>query len=508
VLTPGRLLLPLVFVAGMASLGVEFSASRLLAPYFGTSLFVWGTLIGLVLIYLSIGYVLGGRIADRHPSPDLLFRLTAWAGAWIGLIPLVSYPILLASQQGFASLSAGIVISTLLATLALFAVPVILLGMVSPFAIRLSLKDVSTGGNVAGRLYALSTAGSILGTFLPVFWFIPSFGTRATLTIFAVLLLGLSMVGLWRRRKLYAIFLALVLAASVALPGTIKPAQAGRLIFQQETPYTYIQVVQVGSQTQLIMNEGEAIHSVYDPTSKLSGGEWDYFLLGTYFRPAVQVDPVPKRVAILGLAGGTTASELTSAFGPSVQIEGVDIDPDLMAVAKRYFHLNQPNVHTVVSDARYWLATTNGRYDSIGIDVYRQPYIPFYLTTKQFFQLARAHLQPGGSVVLNAGRTANDYRLVAALASTMAAVFPSVFLIDVPGENNTLIYGTSAPTSMADVLHNLGLAKHPLVQQVAAAAVQAGNLRVSHYRGQVFTDNLAPVDSLIDAIILGYISGH
>src|SRR5579884_422338 len=108
----------------MSSLAVEFCASRLLAPYFGTSLYVWGVLIGLVLLYLSAGYVLGGRLADRRPDPDLLFRLTAWAGLWVGLIPLVSYPILLASQRGFATVSAGLVLGTLLAVVLLFAVPV------------------------------------------------------------------------------------------------------------------------------------------------------------------------------------------------------------------------------------------------------------------------------------------------------------------------------------------------------------------------------------------------
>src|ERR1700730_8410258 len=199
VLNSRRLLLPLVFVSGMASLAVEFGASRLLAPYFGTSLYVWGVLIGLVLIYLSIGYVIGGRLADRRPSADLLFQLTAWAGLWIGLIPLIAYPILLESQQGFASLSVGLVLGTLLAVVLLFAVPVILLGCVSPFAIRLLLKDVRSGGNTAGAIYALSTGGSILGTFLPVFWLIPTFGTRPTMIMFSVALLGLSVLGLWPR---------------------------------------------------------------------------------------------------------------------------------------------------------------------------------------------------------------------------------------------------------------------------------------------------------------------
>jgi spermidine synthase len=513
-----RLLLPLVFVSGMASLGVEFGASRLLAPYFGTSLSVWGVLIGLVLIYLSIGYVLGGRLADRRPSPDLLFQLTAWAGLWIGLIPLIAYPILLQSQQGFAELSVGLVLGTLLAVVLLFAAPVILLGCVSPFAIRLLLRDVQSGGNTAGAVYALSTAGSILGTFLPVFWLIPTFGTRPTLVMFSVALLGLSVAGLWPRtltdlwprRWVFAVFLVIVLAGAFLLPHGIKPPEVGTLLYEKDSAYHYIQVVQNGSKTELILNEGQAIHSIYDPTSLVTGGPWDYFMLGSYFRPAQAQEPRPRKVAILGLAGGTAARQMTAAYGTSVDITGVEIDPDIVDVAHRYFHLDEPNVHPVVQDARYWLATQGGRYDLIAMDAYRQPYIPFHLTTKEFFQLAADHLTPGGAVVVNAGRTATDYRLVDALASTMAAVYPNVFLVDVPSFSNTMIFGTSEPTAMQDVLHNLDLAHEPLVDQVAATAVGPGdgNLRVSTYHSQVFTDDLAPVERLIDQIIFSYATGR
>jgi len=224
--------LPLVFVSGMASLAIEFGASRLMAPYFGASLYVWGTLIGLVLIYLSVGYVIGGRLADRRPSASLLFQLTAWAGLWIGLVPLVAYPILLASQQGFATLSVGLFLGTLIAVLLLFAVPTILLGCVSPFAIRLLLRDVHTGGNTAGAVYALSTGGSILGTFLPVFWLIPAFGTRPTLIIFSVALLLISVTGLWSQpsKRFYAAFLLVVLVGAAFLPHGIKPPEFGKLV--------------------------------------------------------------------------------------------------------------------------------------------------------------------------------------------------------------------------------------------------------------------------------------
>ena len=505
-----RLLLPLVFISGMASLGVEFGASRLLAPYFGTSLYVWGVLIGLILVYLSAGYVIGGRLADRHPREEVLYQITAWAGLWIGIIPLVSYPILLISQQGFKELSVGLVAGTLLAVVVLFAAPVILLGCVSPFAIRLLLRDVETGGNTAGRVYALSTAGSILGTFLPVFWFIPTYGTRPTLEGFGLVLVAVSVAGLWRwpRRRIYASFAVAVILAWIFLPSGIKPPQVGQLMYEMESAYGYIQVVRDGTKTELILNEGEAVHSIYDTQSLLTGGPWDYMLVADSFRPAEQSEITPKSVAILGLAGGTAARQYTAAFGNGVQITGVEIDPDILAVAHRYFHLDEPNVHPVVADARYWLDTQAAKYDVIVMDAYRQPYIPFHLTTREFFSEVRDHLTPAGVAVVNAGRTASDYRLVDALASTMAAVYPNVFLVDVPAFSNTLVYGTMEPTTIEDVQHNLGLISEPLAQDVARSVINDGRLRVSPYHGQVFTDDLAPVERLIDEIIFGYVTGR
>jgi spermidine synthase len=493
----------------MASLGVEFGASRLLAPYFGTSLYVWGVLIGLILIYLSAGYVIGGRLADRHPRPEVLFQITAWAGLWIGLIPLVSYPILLLSQQGFKELSVGLVAGTLFAVVILFAAPVILLGCVSPFAIRLLLRDVETGGNTAGRVYALSTAGSILGTFLPVFWFIPSYGTRPTLEGFGLALVAISVAGLWPwpRRRFYAAFAAAVILAWIFLPSGIKPPQVGHLLYEKESAYGYIQVVQDGTRTELILNEGEAIHSIYDTASLLTGGPWDYMVVADAFRPAAAVEAQPRDVAILGLAGGTAARQLTAAYGQSVQITGVEIDPDILDVAHRYFHLDEQNVHPVVADARYWVDTTSSKYDVVVMDAYRQPYIPFHLTTREFFSEVRDHLRPDGVAVVNAGRTATDYRLVDAIASTMAAVYSTVFLVDVPEFNNTLVYGTMTPVTVADVEHNLALISEPVARDVARSVVNDGRLRVSPYHDQVFTDDLAPVERLIDEIIFSYVTG-
>ncbi|MEX2645979.1 MAG: fused MFS/spermidine synthase, partial [Gaiellaceae bacterium] len=184
-LEPGRpsarALSLLVFGAGTGTLAVEISASRLLAPYYGSSTIVWANLIGLVLLALSLGYWLGGKLADRRPSGRLLGRLVLAAGAYVAVLPFVTRPILDVAARGLDELSAGAVVGSFFATLVLFAPPVFVLGMVSPFAIRLALDTVGSAGEVAGRLYALSTAGSLLGTFLPALVTIPLVGTQRTL---------------------------------------------------------------------------------------------------------------------------------------------------------------------------------------------------------------------------------------------------------------------------------------------------------------------------------------
>src|SRR5579884_519759 len=286
----GWLLIVLVFVAGACSLAVELSASRLLAPYFGTSLFVWANLIGLILLYLTIGYYLGGRLADRFPRPRVLYTLTKVAAFLIGIIPLISRPILNWSLTSFENFSISIFYGSLVSVILLFAIPMILLGCVSPFAIRLRIVQVGTSGRTSGQLYAISTAGSIVGTFLPVLWLIPNYGTRNTFFIFAVMLLLVSILGflitdldksgpygnggprinrIKRDKSLLSILLLIPMVLAMAsLQGPIKPASGsnggGVLLAERESAYNYIQVVRVGDEVQLVLNEGVGIQSVYN----------------------------------------------------------------------------------------------------------------------------------------------------------------------------------------------------------------------------------------------------
>ena len=515
----GWLLILLVFVAGACSLAVELSASRLLAPYFGTSLFVWANLIGLILLYLTIGYYIGGRLADRYPRPAVLYLLTICASILIGLIPFISRPILLWSLTSFATFSISIFYGSLVSVILLFAVPMILLGCVSPFAIRLSVEQVIRSGRTAGQLYAISTAGSIFGTFLPVLWLIPTIGTYRTFIVFAISLLSVSIIGLvalrpWtggpshpRRpdKSLLSVLLLIPMGLALIGPqGAIKPpsgsGSGGALVTERESPYNYIQVVRVGDETQLQLNEGLGVHSIYNPNRVLTQGPWDYFLIAPFFNNAPFTTSQVRKVGIIGLGAGTIPREFSAIYG-HIAIDGVEIDGTIVDLAQHYFHMNEPNLHVIVEDGRYFLQTTKQQYDLIGIDAYQQPYVPFQLTTTEFFHEVRSHLTPTGVAVVNAGRSCCDFRLVEALAQTMRSTFANVYIIDSQRFENSLVIGTNARTSLSNFYTNTARMTNPALKSVAYASIAYGHIREEKTNNVYFTDDRAPVEQLIDQII-------
>ena len=498
----------LVFIGGMVSMLLEMSASRLLAPYFGTSLFIWANLIGLVLIYLSAGYFLGGRLADRYPSMRLLSFLTAIAALATGLIPFISKPVLDWSVSGMTEVNASVFYSSLVAVILLFGVPITLLGMVSPFAVRLNTRSVGSTGRSAGGLYALSTVGSIVGTFLPVLLLIPTIGVKRTIITGCVFLLAASLYGLrfWERIPAAipgAILLLPLFLPQVAPLGALKTTPG--MIFSQESFYNYIQVVQTADGTrQLVLNEGEAIHSVYNPNQILTGWYWDYFLAMPYFNQGENAGKV-RRVAIIGLAAGTIARQFTAVYGP-VPIDGVEIDPAIVDVGRRYFDMTEPNLRVHTDDGRTFMRATHNTYDVVAIDAFQQPYIPFQLTTKEFFEEVRAHMSPTGVLVLNTGHTRTDYRLAQAFINTLSQVFPSVYAFDVPDTFNTEIVATNSPTTLATFRDNLSrVSADSLLGRVAAEVAPVARVAKPEAGGIVFTDDQAPVEQLTDQLILNYI---
>jgi spermidine synthase len=503
----------LVFVVGTGSLGAEIAAVRLLAPYFGASTIVWANTIGIVLVALSAGYWLGGRLADRHPNMRALCLTALAAAVLLAAVPFVADPLLDVAVDALDEISAGAFVGSLLAVLVLVAIPVLLLGTVSPWAIRLGMQSVEEAGTVAGRLYALSTAGSLLGTLVSALLLIPLVGTRRTFLIFALAIAIVAVLGLRPVRR-WALAPAAI-AALIALPvGTLKASVegSGRVIHEAETEYQYARVVEYDDGTRTLeLNEGQAQHSVCeaecepgpggprDPASVLTGDVWDGHLVLHF---AGRSEP-PGRVAILGNAAGTTARAYEEFF-PATRVDGVEIDGELSEIGREYFDMDNPRLHLYHEDARPFLRRIDARYDVISVDAYRQPYIPFYLTTVEFFETVRDRLRPGGVLIVNAGHPEGQDDLEQVLTATIGDVFTHV-MRDPIEPTNTLLVASLSPLSVERLRAAAPRLPEALRPTVLAAA---GRLSPPLDGGEVYTDDRAPVEWLIDKSIVDYASGE
>jgi len=479
-------------VVGAASLGAEIAAARLLAPWFGASTIVWANTIATVLVALSAGYWVGGRIADRDPTLRGLCRLVLVAAALMAAVPFVAGPFLRVSVDALETVEAGAFAGSLLAVLVLIAAPVLVLGCVAPYAVRLSVGAVDEAGRVAGRLYAISTMGSLAGVFLSALVLIPLAGTRRTFLAFALALALVAALGL--RRRLAPLGPAIVALLMFLPGGTVKETEAGRVIWERETEYQYARVVEdEEGERRLELNEGQAVHSLYRPGRWLTGNYWDEPLV----LPFAASPRPPRSIAILGNAAGTVARAY-GRFHPATRIDAVEIDDELSDVGRELFAMRAPDLRVHDADARPWLRATDARFDVIYVDAYRQPYVPFYLATREFFALARDRLNPGGSVIVNVGHPEDSRALEKVLSATMGAVFDHVAR-DPSEAVNTQLMAAEVPLRSATLRAAAGTLA-PELRPVAHAA--ADRLAPALRGGRVYTDDVAPVEWLIDASIV------
>src|SRR5690349_3548224 len=264
-----KYLLFTVFVSGMTTLAAELAAGRLIGNVFGTSNLVWASIIGLILIYLTLGYFLGGKWADANPTAEAMYRILAWGAFTIGLVPYIAGPVLRSAADAFEALSVGIMAGSFVAVLILFSVPITLLGTISPYAIRLLVDDTSKAGQTSGQIYAISTLGSFIGTFLPTLITIPTIGTTKTFLLFGLVLLFVALIGLWkfasRSEALKLIWMPIVLIVIAILStGQALKSNKGQ-VYESESAYNYIQVQEQNGFTLLRLNDGQGVHSIYHP---------------------------------------------------------------------------------------------------------------------------------------------------------------------------------------------------------------------------------------------------
>ncbi len=489
-----RLLYLTVFTVGISTLGAEIAAARLLAPFFGASTIVWANTIGVVLVALSVGYWYGGKLGDRYPDRAVLSKVVIGGAFLLTLIPFIAQPFFEVAISALDEIEAGAFVGSLFAVLILVAIPLAVLGTVSPWAIRLSVDEVENAGAVAGRLYAISTVGSLLGTMLSALVLIPFLGTQRTFVAFGVMLALVGALGLPRR----FLIAPLIIAAALAIPvGTIKSTEDGEVLYEKDSEHQYIRVIEEPDGDRLLeLNEGQAVHSLLRADSTLTGDVWDGYLV----LPFAGLDAPPERIAILGNAAGTTARSY-GEYLPETEIDGVEIDPELEEVGNKYFDMDSnENLEVFSEDARPWLRRSEGGYDAIFVDAYRQPYIPFYLATEEFFTLVRERLAPGGVLVVNAGHPEGNDDLEKVLGRTISEAFPYV-MRDPIEPTNTLLVASESELS-ADAIR---AGTEDLPTEVAnLGATEASRFGELLAGGEVYTDDKAPVEWLIDRSILGY----
>lgn len=503
-----------VFFSGMSALAAEFGAARLLQIRFSSISLVWAIIISLVLVYFALGYAIGGRLADRFPNHYTFFTVIALGGISLCLVPLVAQPVLQQAGRAFSEFNIAVIGVTFMATLMLFSIPVTLLAMTSPFALRLLLKDLKQAGNIAGNVSALSTFGSVLGALLPTLLLFNLIGTARSILLFGLLMAAIGSVGLFfvghlKRALLFSS--ATLLFIGIFLFGNFQVKTSPGQIYETESVYNYIEVVEVNNYRFLFLNEGFSLHSAYHPSEEIYYDYWNWFLAGPFFNSPVYYPEQVESIAIVGLAAGTSARLATEIYGP-IPIDGFEIDPKIIDVGREYFAMNMPNLEAIITDGRWGLGRARKSYSLIIIDAFSAAYTPANLTTSEFYALVYDSLLPDGVIAVNVARIGQDRRLINDLAATIGEYFPSVYVADIPFSNyNSIIFATKSETFIENLLANYDLLKaDEQIHQYLLFAIEAtiNNLAAPPSGGRVYTDDWAPVESVTNSMIIRALAGN
>ena len=469
-------------LTGAVVMAMELTAFRLYAPYFGNSIYVWGSMISVVMLALSAGYSLGGWIADRKPTDAVLFLIILGSGGYQLVIVFVQRSVMLKLWH------MGDFAGPALATVIIFVPPMTGLAMTSPFVIRLLARTGHVGITV-GRVFALSTAGSIAGVLGTSFYLVPRFGTRVTMEILCGASIVIGTCGLMMKRRA-AILLALPAALLSVVP---IPKAPPNMIWSGESVYNRMLVFDDKSKglRWLVMNDSRFSQTTERVGGGRSGFYLDDFALGPVIVPA-------KSLLVLGMGAGGSI-QASREVAPEIEIDAVEIDPEVVRVASEFFGLpqNDSKLHVHIADARPWLAEHAGKSDLVHIDLFQGgPYVPFYLTTVEFFQLVRSRMVDGGLLMVNVYDESPKHELLDAMGATMREVFPSVQMVSASG-GNYILFAFARKRELAETVARLKQGAGPAwVRELAQKA--AGEIAEFEPRANalIFTDDRSPIEEL------------
>ena len=490
-----------VFVSGAVVLAVEIVGTRVLGPFYGVNLFLWSALITVTLAALSLGYAVGGRWADRNPRYSVLGTTLAVAGVWLLATIWLKRPVMLAVEP--LGLRGAVLASAFL----LFFVPLALLGMTSPFAIRLRAESIGEVGRTSGDIYAISTIASVAASLGTGFYLIPVLGVNRLIAVCGAALIGAALIAFraGRARDAGAVaattaFLPFALGAAASMSPIANVGRPVGLAYHAQSPYADLRVVDWENVRMLLVDGGT--HTIVEREN-----------LSTVFPYAMVMDiprhmfDAPGDAVLVGLGGGSVARNYYRA---GWRVDSVEIDPFVARIAEEYFDCQPDSSNVSVMDGRQFFLTTDKEYDLVLLDAFGSSSIPFHLVTKEAFGLVKEHMKPNGVLVMNIeARTWHDI-LVHSLAATLKEHFAHVVALPIAEPENTLgnliLLAADRPLKIDD--SDLGdlyqLLAHPYQHEVAVQQHHAWDNRFEpEIAGMpVLTDDRNPVDLWAEAINL------
>ncbi len=476
------------FFTGAIIMAQELVAFRIFAPYFGYSIYVWGSMISVVMLALAFGYAVGGGVSDRSQTDLPLYGLLL-AGAAYQLGILFAVDPLLRFFAGWGEFAGAT-----LASLMIFAPPMTATATASPFLIRL-LAHAGGVGSKAGRIYAISTIGGIAGVLATTFFLVPHLGTHKSLEAIGLLSAFVAVAGLARSAPAALSALGLI---AVILPFVPGATWSRSTVWVAESPYNLVRVVRNGAWVLLKLNDEGGVHTIRNERTGWTGHYYDAFALGPLLAPA-------RRLLVLGLGGGGSITA-TRRTAPDIAIDAVEIDPKVVEAATRFFAINpyDGKLRIHIADARPWLARNAGNYDLVHVDLYQGgPYIPFYLVTVEFFAAVRAHMAPDSLLMMNLFDLSRSHELLAPTVATLKRVFPTVVILSV-GYGNRMLLAFPRETSEASVRARLSrFGGDETIQRLARRA----ETQITEFElpagTTAFTDDLAPVEEITRRMLGG-----
>lgn len=484
----------IIFTGGAVVMILELIGSRLLAPYLGTSIFVWSALIGIILGALSIGYYLGGKFSENNPRLEFLTQILFVSAMTIVFITIIAEPVL-----NF-SMSLGVKFGSVLATLALFLIPSVILGMVSPYAIRLKIQNIESSGGVAGNLYALSTMGSIFGTFLAGFYLIPTFGS---IQILFALALVLVLISLFKGKKTAKIILVIIIITL----WLINQSAESKYVYEADSAYNHIRVVdsidkKSGKDIRLLYLATETHSAIFKDSNEIFSSYHKIYLLDNLFKPEI------KNALTLGAGAYVAPVNFLSRY-PEAEMTVVEIDPAVTQVAKDYFQLaGQERINIIHQDARIFLNNNKEKFDVIYGDAFASFYsIPFQLTTVQAIEKIYNSLEDDGVLILNviSSLEGEQSKFFQAEYLTLKKIFPQIYIFPtyfyneqgVNQHQNIIIFASKNPNRLTkeDLLKNADFEQKEWVGHFWEKEIKIDP------KLKILTDNFAPVDYYISKLL-------